>query len=324
MRRLFLPLVVVHLGFALAAAQPAAPSSGSGHRVRALKVTVLSTMLADAGIGEWGFAALVEVDGRRLLFDTGDRPATVLDNAREMKIDLTGITDVILSHNHADHTGGLLALRKAFGATDKATFSRVHVGDGIFDSRPSPNGERNILRQARADYEQSGGTFVVHRKPAEILPGVWLTGPVPRVHPERNFTGGRQVQRADGLVEDTIPEDMALVFDTDQGLVVLTGCGHAGIINIVDYARKVVRDVPVHATLGGFHLYAASDEALAWTSDQLRAAGVAWLLGAHCTGIEAVYRMRERAGLSRKTCVVGAVGSSFTLGAGIDPRSLAR
>ena len=78
------------------------------HEVRELKITVLSTMLADQGIGEWGFAAVVEVDGKRLLFDTGARPETVLSNARELKIDLASIEDVVLSHNHADHTGGLV------------------------------------------------------------------------------------------------------------------------------------------------------------------------------------------------------------------------
>src|ERR1700741_4966202 len=77
--------------------------------VHQLKITVLSTMLADHdGVGEWGFAALVEADGRRLLFDTGARPDTVLINAAALHIDLSSIQDVVLSHNHADHTGGLV------------------------------------------------------------------------------------------------------------------------------------------------------------------------------------------------------------------------
>src|SRR5688500_7751201 len=77
-----------------------APSGIPSHQVRSLRVTVLSTMLTDFhGVGEWGFAALVEVDGRRLLFDTGARPETVLDNARELGIDLSGVTDLVLSHH---------------------------------------------------------------------------------------------------------------------------------------------------------------------------------------------------------------------------------
>src|SRR3981081_2519777 len=87
---------------ALLAGQGQGPPAN--HEVKQLKVTILSTMLADNGIGEWGFAALVEADGRQLLVDTGARPETVLSNVRDLKIDLSGITDVVLTHHHDDHT----------------------------------------------------------------------------------------------------------------------------------------------------------------------------------------------------------------------------
>ena len=98
-------------------AEPPAPSQApvSHPRVKSVEVVVLSTMLADrAGIGEWGFSALVTVDGRRLLFDTGARPETVLNNARELEIDLSGVAEVVLSHHHGDHTGGLVTLRRSW------------------------------------------------------------------------------------------------------------------------------------------------------------------------------------------------------------------
>ena len=293
-------------------------------RVRALKIQILSTMLADDGIGEWGFGAIVEVDGQRILFDTGARPTTVLENAKELKADLAQVPQVVLSHNHSDHTGGLLTLRKDVASRAPDALARVHVGRGLFWSRPRGEGEANLPLKTRADYAAAGITFVEHEGPQQILPGVWLTGPVPRVHPERNWSDVGQVRTPEGLVEDTIREDQSLVFDTDQGLVILAGCGHAGIINTVEYARKVVRAAPIHAIVGGLHLYALGDERLNWTADQLKANGLANLVGAHCTGIEAVYRIRQRAGLSRKTAVVGSVGSSFVLGQGIDPRGLAR
>jgi 7,8-dihydropterin-6-yl-methyl-4-(beta-D-ribofuranosyl)aminobenzene 5'-phosphate synthase len=293
-------------------------------RVRALKIQILSTMLADEGIGEWGFGAIVEVDGQRILFDTGARPTTVLENAKELKADLAQVPQVVLSHNHSDHTGGLLTLRKDVAARAPGALARVHVGRGLFWSRPRGEGEANLPLKMRADYAAAGITFVEHEGPQQILPGVWLTGPVPRVHPERNWSDVGQVRTPEGLVEDTIPEDQSLVFDTDQGLVILAGCGHAGIVNTIEYARKVVRAAPIHAIVGGLHLYALDDERLNWTADQLKANGLANLVGAHCTGIEAVYRIRQRAGLDRKTAVVGAVGSSFVLGQGIDPKDLAR
>lgn len=306
-----------------------APAQASPARVKSARILILSTMLADAGIGEWGFAALVEVDGKRILFDTGARPETVLQNAREMKVDLASITDVILSHNHGDHTVGLMTLRRELMKTNPRALSRAHVGAGIFLSRPvRDGGESNHVARIRGEYEATGGKFIEYDKPAEIAPGVWLTGPVPRVHPERNWgLGGAagQLRRADGsLAEDNIPEDMSLVMDTEQGLVLLSGCGHAGIINTIEHARATVRKAPVHSAIGGFHLLAADDAKLDWTAGKLKEFGLGSLMGAHCTGIEAVFRIRERAGLDRARAVVGAVGASFTLGKGFDPRNVAR
>ncbi|HEY7515558.1 MAG TPA: MBL fold metallo-hydrolase [Vicinamibacteria bacterium] len=294
-------------------------------QVRSLRILVLSTMLADAGIGEWGFAALVEVDGQRILFDTGARPETVLQNARELGVDLAGVRDLVLSHNHPDHTGGLVTLRRQFMKKDPAALGRAHVGKGIFLSRVNASGEEvNALIETRKGYEATGGTFVEHDAPVALRPGVWLTGPVPRLHPERNWSPGLKLRGPAGLVDDTVPEDQSLVVNTERGLVVLSGCGHAGIVNTVAYARETVRPGPIHALIGGFHLFAADDAALEWTADRLREAGVENLVGAHCTGIEAVYRLRTRLGLPRGAAVVGAVGSSFELGKGIDPRLLAR
>jgi 7,8-dihydropterin-6-yl-methyl-4-(beta-D-ribofuranosyl)aminobenzene 5'-phosphate synthase len=182
----------------------------------------------------------------------------------------------------------------------------------------------NGLTPIKAEYEGLGGQFVGHAAPFALAPGVWLLGPVPRVNPERNFGGGGILQTPKGPVEDNVPEDTAVVVNTSNGLVVISGCGHAGIINTLEYARKTVRDVPVEAAIGGFHLFGATDAALEWTGGRLRALGVRNLLGAHCTGIEAVFRLRQVIGLARSTAVVAAVGSAFTLGTGIESPPLAR
>ncbi len=312
-------LGVITLGFpALAAAEPA----------RVAKVTVLSTMLAGdrgRGIGEWGFAALLEVDGRRLLVDTGERPETVLRNAAELGIDLSDVTDLVITHNHGDHTGGLVTLRRELAKKNARALSRAHVARGIFDRRPGADGtEGNGLLPFKLEYEALGGQFVEHEGPTQLAPSVWLTGPVPRQYPERNWSGTGRVQTASGLVEDTVPEDTSVIVDTADGLIVVSGCGHAGVINTIEYARKVVREAPVLAAVGGFHLFAANDATLEWTGNKLRAFGLQYLLGAHCTGLEAVYRLRTMLGLTRDAAVVGAVGSSFTLGTGISALSLAK
>src|SRR6202034_3992461 len=216
-------------------------SSTSETQIHALKVTLLSTMLVGdtTGIGEWGFSALVEADGHRILVDTGARPETVLQNAREMNIDLSGVQEVILTHNHDDHVGGLLTLRRAMMIKNPSALSVAYVARGIFYSRPSAHGEGNPMIAIRKEYEATGGRFIEHSDGADIFPGAWLSGPVPRKYPERNWSVSGKVQTPEGLVEDTLPEDQSLVLDTTQGLVVVTGCGHAGIVNILtDAATK--------------------------------------------------------------------------------------
>ena len=302
-----------------------AETEGGNHRVKNLKILTLSTMLAHRGIGEWGFAALVEADGNRLLFDTGRYEDTVLRNAQVLGVDLSEITEVVLSHHHWDHTGGLVALRQELSKKNPRAISKTHVAKGIFLDRYTSDNEKDVrMTLKKTQYEAAGGVFILHDKPVELFPGVWLTGPVPRLHDERNWGGNRKIETVEGRVEDNIPESQSLVIQTDKGLVVLSGCGHAGLINILEYSCESVSRVPIHAALGGFHLLRADDEHLDWTSSKLREFGLGHFFGAHCTGLEAVYQIRERAGLSRQTCVVGAVGASFTLGEGINPLSLAR
>jgi 7,8-dihydropterin-6-yl-methyl-4-(beta-D-ribofuranosyl)aminobenzene 5'-phosphate synthase len=313
---------------ALSLAAPLAWASDAPKQVQIARVKVLSTMVADpAGLGEWGFAAVVNADGQRLLVDTGARPETVLRNAAELKVKLANITDVLLTHHHLDHTAGLLTLRRQLAKSNPAALSRVHVARGMFDPRRDrPGGpEANPMIGFRAEYETTGGRFIEHAEPAQLSPGVWVTGPVPRVHSERNWSGSRQIRGPDGRwQEDTLPEDQSLVLDTPHGLVLISGCGHAGIINTLEYARRFLRPAPVLAALGGFHLFAAPDAHLEWTAARLKQFGLRQFLGAHCTGIEATYRLRTLTGLDRQSAAVAAVGAEFDLQQGLRPGVISR
>lgn len=299
--------------------------------VESLTVTLLSTMLTEAGAGEWGFAALVEADGRRILFDTGHAEDTVWRNAEAMGIDLSGVTDVVLSHHHGDHSGGLTYLRSRFDELGSSALSRLHVGHGIFWDRAYAPGWRH-MNVIRKDFEGSGGRVTEYDEPTELYPGVWLTGPVPRAHPERNYGNpfrpdqplSESLVAPDGPRVDDIPESLSMVINTRKGLVVISGCGHAGMINILEYARQIVRPAGIHAAIGGFHLLHADDDRLRWTADKLRPLDLQNFIGAHCTGLEPVYRFRELLDLPRRNAVVGAVGARFSLDDGIDPLNLAR
>src|ERR1700727_1446875 len=133
------------LGSTVRAADP--PSSAPVH---ALKVTVLVTNLAgDAheGDGEWGYSALVEVDGRKILYDTGSSADMVLRNAKALKIELSDVEEVVLSHNHYDHVAALMACRRELAKITPRAMGRVHVGAGVFEPRLNAAGEdQNGLR----------------------------------------------------------------------------------------------------------------------------------------------------------------------------------
>ncbi len=297
------------------------------HTVGNLKITILSTMMTQqSGTGEWGFSALVEADSIKILFDAGGRETTVLNNAREMKIDLSVVPTLILSHNHDDHTAGWLPLRRSMSSINQQALSVTHVAPGFFDTRITKEGKEEHDRQADSVlYVQTKGKIIEHKGFTEIFPGIYLTGNVPRAYPEKNYGAGLKKDNATGkTIEDNIPEDMSLVVRTRDGLVLLSGCGHSGIINTIKHVRDNLQQEPVYAAIGGFHLFANADDQLKWTSSELKKAGIRYFMGAHCTGIEPVYQIREWAGLKRGECVVGSVGASFQVGKGFQSGPLTK
>jgi 7,8-dihydropterin-6-yl-methyl-4-(beta-D-ribofuranosyl)aminobenzene 5'-phosphate synthase len=297
--------------------------------VKQLRTTLLSTMLSERGVGEWGFSALVEADSIKILFDAGARPTTVLENGRELNIDLSTVNSLILSHNHGDHTGGWLPLRNAMRALDSASLSITHVGVGLFDTRLSANGNENNSRQKDSLlYTRGGGQVKLYDRFTEIQPGIFLTGPVPRKYPEKNYNlNGNIVRKKDAtgkVIEDIVPEDMSLVIRTEKGLVLLSGCGHSGIINTMAHIQNHLPGETILAAIGGFHLLENTDQQIKWTADKLKETGIRYFMGAHCTGIEPVYQIREWAGLKRGECIVGSVGAVFDLQRGFVTGSLTK
>ncbi len=315
---------IICMLLALVAASTAAQS-------RDYKITILSTMLADtvnrgadSSVGEWGFAALVEVGGEAYLYDTGYHPRLVLDNARKLGIDISRVEQVILSHNHHDHVGGLLTLRESLRQLNPKALSKLHIAEGFLlePADPAVSGRDEAISIVER-YRATGGEVIVHTAPGELANGVWLSGPVARVHDEKNWSGNLQMV-VDGEVQpDTVPEDMTLIIETAEGLVLVSGCGHAGIINIVDHALDLSDTDQVHAAIGGFHLINATDTTLDWTAGHFRRVHLNYFIGAHCTGLESAYRLRELAGLRRERAVVGAVGQQFSV-AGIRAGIIAR
>ena len=317
---------VVFFGIILLAATAAVQAATQ--KKGAVTVTILTTNAADTvGQGEWSFAAWVEVDGRAFLFDTGWSPRNVLSNAEALGIDLSVAEDLVLSHHHGDHTGGLETLRTELSKRNPKALSRIHVAEGIFRPRPLPDGsERNPMVGLRRRLEKSGATFLIYDETTELAEGVWITGPVPRPHQEKVYPVGPQFVMKEGssTVPDVVPESQSLVVVAEGGPVVVSGCGHAGLINTLEYVQAKISTAPPQAAIGGFHLFAASDEELEWTGEALKKLELGHFLGSHCTGIESVYRIRELVLLDRERARVGAIGTKFVVGKGIAPGAINR
>ncbi|MGR8949054.1 MAG: MBL fold metallo-hydrolase, partial [Gammaproteobacteria bacterium] len=198
---------------------------------------------------------------------------------------------------------------------------------GFFLSRQWPalagDGEGNQMIALRKTFSELGVDIVVHEKATEIMPSVWVSGPIPRPHLEKNYPQSVKVHLDGQWMVDHVPDSQALTVLTKDGHIVLLGCGHSGVVNALTHIRNTIINKPIVALMGGLHLYAASDETLGWTADQLREIGIQHLMAGHCTGIEPLIRLRAGLNLSRKTAVVGAVGSKFTYGLGITPTVIA-
>jgi 7,8-dihydropterin-6-yl-methyl-4-(beta-D-ribofuranosyl)aminobenzene 5'-phosphate synthase len=297
----------------------------SAQPVQHLRITILSTMLTDTiGKGEWGFSALVEADGHKMLFDAGTDSMLVLNNAKEWGIDLSDVPVLILSHSHPDHTGGWHVLRNALRATHPTALSTTYVGEGFFLNRYKK--DHSLLYNRTGDslrYLSEGGQLQVTRGFTQIYPGVYLTGPVPRKYQEKNYGRSTYLMTDQGFVEDSVPEDMSMVIATTKGLVLLSGCGHSGIVNTLAYVQQ---NIPgkLYAADGGFHLLNAGEQQLDFTAKYLKAAGMQYFVGAHCTGINVVYEIRRLCGLERNQSIVGSVGSYFDLATGITPGFLSK
>tara|TARA_B100000989_G_scaffold239354_1_gene186248 strand:+ start:69 stop:992 length:924 start_codon:yes stop_codon:yes gene_type:complete len=284
-------------------------SSGQNSKIKDFKITILSTMLSDTHIGEWGFSAMIEADGQKILFDTGSREKTVLQNAKELKINLDSIDNVFLSHNHKDHTGGLINLK----LNHPTSFSNAHIGEGIFYSRPNSTGNDHYILNNKNTLDELGINFRTHRNPSQVMPGLWTTGQIPRKYDEKNWSElGKIVDSNGNIVEDTIPEDQSLFFDTDNGIVLISGCGHAGLINTLDYVKKIIPNRPIYKIIGGFHLLNLNEKKLEWTAKKMEEFGVKFFVGAHCTGLNSTYSIRNFMNLSSKNALVGSVGTYIT------------
>jgi 7,8-dihydropterin-6-yl-methyl-4-(beta-D-ribofuranosyl)aminobenzene 5'-phosphate synthase len=250
----------------------------------------------DGPVAEHGFSALVEVETaegavHRLLFDTGVSPDGMVENLRRLSLDPTTAEVVVCSHGHFDHVGGLDGLIRRLGGPlnlpiviHPEFWSQRRVAVPGRDPWELPTPSRPALEGAGFDiYEREHPSFLFDRS-------VLITGEVPRTTDFERGMAAHQALRPAGWEPDPlILDDQALIVHVrGQGLVVLTGCGHAGIVNITRYARALTAVEEVALVMGGFHLSGPAFEAvIPPTVTALGALSPRMVVPAHCTGWKA-------------------------------------
>jgi 7,8-dihydropterin-6-yl-methyl-4-(beta-D-ribofuranosyl)aminobenzene 5'-phosphate synthase len=246
---------------------------------------------------EHGLSLYIDAGGYRILFDTG-ASALFLGNAKKLGVDLNALDALILSHNHYDHTGGLEFLVDLYtGAPTifghpksfEASYAKPRNGDRAARQIgfPYPLGLRGL--------EKREFSVAMNREATEVHKNIWLSGEVPRGCPFEG-TGGSFFLDAGLTRADDLPDDQALIINTEAGLVVITGCCHSGMVNTLEAARSLFPGVPLCALVGGFHLLHAGTRRIRESVDYLKGLHPALVIAGHCTGFDALCSLRRAFG----------------------------
>ena len=263
-----------------------------------MKITVLcdnNTRIDAYYLGEPALSLYLEDGDARILLDTGYSDVFV-KNAGVMGVDLAQITALVLSHGHDDHTGGLVNLPLFFSKVP------LYAHPQVFAPKRW-NGEScgaPLIENAAAKIFD----LRLSAKPVQISEHLTFLGEIPR---KTDFECcepiGERLTETGEWVPDYLPDDTALAYKGKEGLTVITGCSHSGIVNIVEYAREVCREERVCGIIGGFHLLShRKNRQTQETVEYLAKLHPAQLRPCHCTGFYARAAIHERVPI-RETCV---------------------
>lgn len=263
-----------------------------------MKITILCENLVGnlVGSGEHGFSAFIETEEGNFLFDTGTGHSVVA-NSLIFNKDLRNIKKIFLSHGHYDHSGGLPEVLKLRGQVD------VHIHPHVFLDRVAvhkENGEEKKrfvgIPYKRGYLEALGANFISNHTFLEVERGIYLTGEVPRKtsfeKPDHRF-----FSEVDGKTsQDIFLDDQSLILDTEKGLILILGCAHSGMINIIHHVIHKTGKERFHAILGGTHLDFLTPEQLEESIKALKKMEIEKIGVSHCTGMKAAFRLHREFG----------------------------
>ncbi len=262
-----------------------------------IRITTLSenTVAAPRLLAEWGLSIHIETSEANVLLDTGQIMAAAY-NAEVLGIELGDVDKMVISHGHHDHTGGL---REVLPKMKRGIEIIAHpkIWEAKYGRRPGQDeGVYCGMPFQRLELEKTGARFILTTEPVKITDNITTTGEVPMVTDFELVNQNLCIMENGKLVPDPLPDDQAIVLTTPEGLVVVLGCAHRGMINTIYYAQNITGIEQVTMVIGGCHLHDASEEKLWLTIGALKELGVGKIGVSHCTGMRAAAVMAQEFG----------------------------
>ena len=256
-------------------------------------------------LGEHGLSMLLEVEGKRILIDAGQSSA-IIHNLSLLGVAPSSLDMIAVSHGHYDHTGGLYPV--LIHAKKKIP---VYVHEEAFKPRFSVTGDQRRfagIPYVKDQLSTLGADWRSIREPLEILPGLWVSGSVPRITTYETGDTRLVIHDAHGCdCHDEIVDDMALFYKGEKGLVVISGCTHSGLVNAVTHGLAVTKSERLHGWIGGTHLGPVGSPQQEQTISQLQAFQPDFVAANHCTGFHMMAKLQHAFGERFIPAFVGAV-----------------
>ncbi|HEX2957318.1 MAG TPA: MBL fold metallo-hydrolase [Chitinispirillaceae bacterium] len=242
---------------------------------------------------EHGLSIWIETDSHRILFDTG-KSDLLEKNALCLGVDLSAADIIVLSHGHYDHTGGIA------GVLEKNGSAAIYCHSGIFTPRYSRQDDGKMKPVGICEHSSTALDQAFERihfvdSPVFLSEKIGITGPIPRNSDFEN-TGGDFYFDTDATRPDIICDDLALWIKTDNGLYVICGCSHSGLVNTLCYISTLTGITAFHTVIGGFHLLHASGQRMEKTCGFLSSITIRRMVPCHCTGVKQVELLKDRFG----------------------------
>jgi 7,8-dihydropterin-6-yl-methyl-4-(beta-D-ribofuranosyl)aminobenzene 5'-phosphate synthase len=263
--------------------------------LNSLKITVLaedSVLYESHYLGQHGVSFLLEgakgSDVMRILVDVGQNSQALLNNMKLMNISPAIIDAVVLTHCHYDHTQGVARMLKEIGKRDIQVIAHRDIFRLNFVTEPYPRHVGIMPGDSREEIEKAGGSLLLTKDPVKLMSGITTTGEVKRQTDFEEVGIALKTIEGGEVVDDQMLDDISVVANVNgKGLVIVTGCSHAGIVNIVKHAIELTGYEKIEGILGGLHLIDAPDDRIKRTGEELSKLNPEWICAGHCTGFKA-------------------------------------